>query len=106
MSETPKTTIPRHETHGDDMTMGSQNNDRKGEPTQQPMVGSMMAVHCHECWKYTDDMRREVELMREAVVLIANSGTLAVENSEAFKAADKFLSAKFNGLVLGSNFRL
>lgn len=82
MSETP-----RVRTHGDQMD------------TLTPMQGEAIAavpVHCCECWRYTDDMRRDGDLIHEAVTLIANGDKLAVENSAAFKAADAFLAATFH----------
>jgi hypothetical protein len=97
MSEIPAVVIPRHESHGDAMDLGSQNNDRKTETTLP--VGAMGAVHCHDCWKYTDDVRREVDLAHEAAAIVINGGTLTVENSEAFKAADAFLASKFRAMT-------
>ena len=40
-------------------------------------------------------MRRESDLTRNAVSLIVNGGTLAVEHSAAFKAADEYLAQRF-----------
>lgn len=53
------------------------------------------SVHCCACWKYTDNVSREKELIHAAVSIIANSGTLAVEKSAAFTAADEYLKAAF-----------
>ena len=88
--EEPTTVIKRSETHGEDMACGEQNNDRKSAS-----VGSPSGVHCHDCWKYTDDVTLQREMLHAAVGLIINSGTLAVENSEAFKAADAFVASRF-----------
>lgn len=55
--------------------------------------------HCHECWKYTDEVTREDNRLRAAVMLVANGTTLAVENSDAFKAADAYLKAFFEAAL-------
>ncbi len=79
----------RSEEHGEDC--------RSGAPTANVSeTGNIGIVHCHECWKYTDDMRRDGDLVHEAVAVIVNAGTLAVEKSAAFTAADAFLARKFN----------
>lgn len=56
-------------------------------------------VHCCACWRYTDDItdaRGRYEcLVRSAVDIVVNGGTLSVEKSAAFEAADTLLAAEF-----------
>ena len=63
--------------------------------TDSLMQSPAKRVHCCECWRHTDNMRRDGDLIHEAVAIVVNASTLAVENSEAFKAADAFLAEKF-----------
>jgi hypothetical protein len=68
--------VLRHESHGEEVS------------------GDINVRHCCECWKYTDDMRRQGDLCHEAVAMLVNA-TPSIEQTDAYKAADAFLSAHF-----------
>jgi hypothetical protein len=84
--------------HGEDMTQGAGISSAAHQQTEDssPLTGRMAIVHCHDCWKYTDDVLERKDLIHEAVAVLVNGGTLCVENSEAFVAADLFLTRVFS----------
>ncbi len=79
------------------MTMGGGHADAddRGVDLQTP-VGAMQVVHCHDCWKYTDDMRLKEAVLHAALNVIVNGGTLDVKNSDAWEAANKYLVNEFS----------
>ena len=75
--------------------MGSRVEDHGGDMQPDTKMEPLDTDHCCACWRYTDDLRALTELQQQAVTIVVNGGTLAVENSVAFKAADAFLSSRF-----------
>jgi hypothetical protein len=79
----------------EDTTHSSTRGEEMTTSTSMSAAGEHDHVHCCDCWRYTDDSRRQAELTRDATTVLCNAQTLAVEKSEAFTAADKYLSAVF-----------
>jgi hypothetical protein len=68
-------------------------NDSRQAPT--PLVGNIHAAHCHDCWKYTDSVNRERELIHSATSLIINANA-AAERTDAYDAAVKYLTRLYS----------
>ena len=85
---------------------GSTRTDRHGETMDQnsEMHSERPAIHCCDCWKYTDDVNVRRDLLARAAEIVINSGTLDVKNSDAFAAADKYLTAAFSMAARLPNF--
>jgi hypothetical protein len=85
--------LPREQLHGELMSGANAN------------IG-----HCHECWKYTDDKNKIVDTEQHrlhlAVELIINGRDRAVEESEAFKAADAYLAQFYRGLLSPAGLKI
>jgi hypothetical protein len=64
------------------------------EDERSPLSGRMTVVHCHECWRYTDDKTYETNLAQHAVTIICNA-TPAMEQTEAYSSAVDFLASRF-----------
>lgn len=67
---------------------------KHGAEMQIPMEDPKQ-YHCHDCWKYTDDLTLKRDTINAAMQVLVNGGTLDVRNSDAFKAADKYLTQLF-----------
>jgi hypothetical protein len=91
----PSDDTPRADAHGEDCSMGANKPEQPQTDERSPLTGRMAVVHCHDCWKYTDDSRTMDNLVHDAVVIICNGGTLDVKNSDEFSAADAFLKSRF-----------
>lgn len=100
MDEPQAQIIPRGETHGEHMTLSDEMSDPRP------------AVHCCDCWRYTDDKSERTvhvdnagALHRQLVVTagdILTHDTVVLQASDAWKAADAFLTAQFKAAGTGS----
>jgi hypothetical protein len=90
----------REEAHGQTMSADSQTSNSTDH----------RALHCHECWRYTDDKNERANTVDAAVRVLCNAADAAVRDSYAFKAADELLAATFKrdakGAPLPDAFRL
>jgi hypothetical protein len=86
--------LPRADEHGEDCTMGGASEKANENPASY-LTGRMGIAHCHDCWKYTDDLTERNQLVHEATMLMINA-TVTLEQTDAFKAADAYLAKRFS----------